>query len=373
MHRLLLPGRVVDRSRLTLNLGVRYDKYDGILPEQSNPGGTFIAAAQRSRDQKSINQTIAVWRAGASYDLTGNGRTALKAQLQPLRPAGRHRPRHARQPAVERRSQDCPWTDPNGDGKFQASEITGACPGVQRRHLDLLSDADGRRLAVLGRSDRRRRDQLMRDMRVGAMFYYRTNRDQLGVRNIAVPTSAYTPVHHAERSRAAGEPGADDGDGLQPQPGVQRRCRTTSATTMPYLDTEYKGVEFTATKRFSKKWQMVAGFTHRQEHRRAQSAPNPVRRRTLASLGGDLNDPNNTLLPERHHRQRLGGRLPPVGQLSAAVGDQPRRLADLEQRLPVRVDLLADARAAAAPARQPDARQPDGVAQRARRRAVSDA
>ena len=30
----------------------------------------------------------------------------------------------------------------------------------------------------------------MKDMRVGAMFYYRTNRDQLGLRNLAVPTSA---------------------------------------------------------------------------------------------------------------------------------------------------------------------------------------
>ena len=28
-----------------------------------------------------------------------------------------------------------------------------------------------------------------------------------------------------------------------------------------YLDTEYKGVEFTATKRFTNNWQMVAGLT----------------------------------------------------------------------------------------------------------------
>ena len=33
----------------------------------------------------------------------------------------------------------------------------------------------------------------MKDMRVGAMFYYRTNRDQIGLRNTLVPTSAYTP------------------------------------------------------------------------------------------------------------------------------------------------------------------------------------
>ena len=35
--------------------------------------------------------------------------------------------------------------------------------------------------------------QSRRGIRLGAMFYYRTNRDQFGQRNTAVPTSAYTP------------------------------------------------------------------------------------------------------------------------------------------------------------------------------------
>ena len=35
--------------------------------------------------------------------------------------------------------------------------------------------------------------QLSGAIRVGAMYYYRTNKAQLGVRNEAVPTSAYTP------------------------------------------------------------------------------------------------------------------------------------------------------------------------------------
>src|SRR5439155_18606890 len=56
-------------SRLTLNLGLRYDKNKGILPAQSNPGGPFIAP--RSIDESEpINQSIAVWPPGASCDLT---------------------------------------------------------------------------------------------------------------------------------------------------------------------------------------------------------------------------------------------------------------------------------------------------------------
>jgi hypothetical protein len=41
-------------------------------------GATFIGPAHVPAE-KSINQSRGVWRLGASYDLTGSGRTALKA------------------------------------------------------------------------------------------------------------------------------------------------------------------------------------------------------------------------------------------------------------------------------------------------------
>ena len=61
--------------------------------------------------------------------------------------------------------------------------------------------------------------------------------------------------------------------------------RTTSATTTPYLDTDFQGIEITANKRFSNRWQMVAGLTFgKNEGGLTQgAAPN------------DLNDPNVTL------------------------------------------------------------------------------
>ena len=76
-------------NRLTLNLGARYDKYVGKTPEQTTAGGQFIAA-QTFPEKTVIDHSKGVWRAGASYDLTGSGRTALEGQLQPLRAAGRH-------------------------------------------------------------------------------------------------------------------------------------------------------------------------------------------------------------------------------------------------------------------------------------------
>ena len=112
-------------SRLTLNLGFRYDHNVGTLPAQSTPGGPFIPA--RSIPESSpIKQNIAVWRTGLVYDPTGDGQTALKASYSRYGLAGRHRPRAERQPAAGGLRRLCTWTDPNNDGIAQLSEISAA-------------------------------------------------------------------------------------------------------------------------------------------------------------------------------------------------------------------------------------------------------
>ncbi len=123
-------------SRLTLNLGLRFDRYVGILPEQSNPAGQFAPERSIPRSEP-IKQNIGVWRTGAAYDLFGNGRTALKASYS----------RYGLQVGIDRvtavnplatGNRTCPWGDANGDGRFQANEITGAVLGIQRRRQHVL-------------------------------------------------------------------------------------------------------------------------------------------------------------------------------------------------------------------------------------------
>jgi hypothetical protein len=62
-----------------------------------------------------------------------------------------------------------------------------------------------------------------------------------------------------------------------------RTARNIIRDNEPVLDTEYQGVEFTAAKRFSRNWQMVAGLTFGKNEG--------------GQGGADLNDPNNTLYP----------------------------------------------------------------------------
>jgi hypothetical protein len=68
-------------KRATLNLGVRYDSLYGVIPEHHLPAGIFVPArdfpaVKGSPDWKNVNP-----RLGVSYDIFGDGKSALKASL----------------------------------------------------------------------------------------------------------------------------------------------------------------------------------------------------------------------------------------------------------------------------------------------------
>jgi hypothetical protein len=68
-------------SRLTLNLGLRYDGLRGNVPAQHLPAGPFRPAQDFAPVENSPNFHDLGPRLGFAYDLFGTGRTALKASL----------------------------------------------------------------------------------------------------------------------------------------------------------------------------------------------------------------------------------------------------------------------------------------------------
>jgi carboxypeptidase family protein/TonB-dependent receptor-like protein len=73
--------RITVTPQLTVNVGVRYDRYSSFLPEQGNPGtGPFATRnifSYKGEDNYPVYSTF-VPRVSATYDVTGEGRVAVR-------------------------------------------------------------------------------------------------------------------------------------------------------------------------------------------------------------------------------------------------------------------------------------------------------
>jgi hypothetical protein len=80
-HSAYINDKITVTRQLTLNVGVRYDRYSSFLPEQGNPGtGPFATQniyEYQGEDNYPIYSTF-VPRVSAIYDVTGEGRIAVR-------------------------------------------------------------------------------------------------------------------------------------------------------------------------------------------------------------------------------------------------------------------------------------------------------
>jgi hypothetical protein len=281
-------------SRLTINVGVRYDHNVGTLPAQSVPDRQFAPA--KSIDETSpIKQNLAVWRMGLVFNPMADGKTALKASYS----------RYGLQVGVDRvlnvnplqaDFQLCTWTDPSNDGVAQLSEISG-CQGFTGLTSHYANATVGPRWPYSDEVTAGVERQVGRDTRLAVMYYHRTNRDQIGVRNSAAPPSAYTAV-------TINVPNGPGGTVANPAPKTATLYNLNSTflglqnnvvDNQPYLDTHYNGIDISASKRLSNRWQFVTGVSFGKNVGGMNAAGGQ-------SATADLNDPNTT----RYSSARVG-------------------------------------------------------------------
>ena len=74
--------------RLTLNVGLRFDNFNGSIPDQTLPAGYFVPERHTTALKNAPNWTNLNPRMGGAYDLFGTSKTAIKASL------GRYTPRN---------------------------------------------------------------------------------------------------------------------------------------------------------------------------------------------------------------------------------------------------------------------------------------
>lgn len=254
------------KRRLTLNLGMRYDRFTTYYPAQkTDPNINFPQLFQIQSFPASGN--LADWntvspRIGLAFDLTGNGDSVLRFGygiyyiMQGTGLAEAANP-------VGLITQTFPWNDSNKDKIPQLSEWlpAGATPvgssggghinpNMSRPYSEEISAGYEK--------------QLWRDLRVGATYYYRTKKNLFGIENTAVQKSDYVPI-----TKLGGQPIINP---ITNQPMTLFSFQPTDTTKygkfnflvtdIPQLDDNaYHAVEFTAVKRLSHKWQILGGLT----------------------------------------------------------------------------------------------------------------
>jgi hypothetical protein len=253
-------------NRLTLNLGLRFDKYVGFLPEQEHPVSRFNPVAQTfAAVDEVINWNLWSPRAGFTYDVTGNGKTVVKLNygqywwnpgadfmfaVSPNRNGGWFK-RYA-------------WTDPNGNGTWdpgeEGSTIIERSGGAATESLDPnLEDTYTREIATWFERE------LVTNFGVRTGFVWRGQRQRYERVDASRPFSAFTvPVTIPDPGPDNIRGNSDDGPAIQGfnlPPGFNLPA-TNVQTNIPDSDSDFYTWEITGTKRYSQRWSLLATFAH---------------------------------------------------------------------------------------------------------------
>ena len=118
-------------NRLTINYGGRFEHFNASIPAESSPASTWIDARNFPKIPNVPNWNDWVVRLAASYDVFGDGRTAVKGnagKYVAAQAAGFAQTFNGMNGATNTRT----WTDLNhdntilnADGTIQTNEVTG--------------------------------------------------------------------------------------------------------------------------------------------------------------------------------------------------------------------------------------------------------
>ena len=249
--------------KLTVNMGLRFETNYGWMPETCQVQTVFIAAQcfdaiKGAPDWKAVNPRFSI-----VYDLFGDGTTALKfaanryvvpvgvqvvGRINPVRSTSDNRQWRPQSRCGEATTLGC---DRNGDLVPQLNELgpsSGYSLGTSARYADGYDWPNANEYTV------EIQRQLPGNMVLSAGFTRREKRNQLGERNMAIPTSTYQRLTVVERN--SGQTVT-----VYNQDSTLRGRIDTLWDNDPEMDSTYNGGDITLNKRLSNRWMMTGGVS----------------------------------------------------------------------------------------------------------------
>ena len=259
--------------RLTLNLGVRWGRDDGYVPAQCWEGGVFFESGCTDHIQAATQYSWSP-RLYATYDVTGDGKTAIKGgwgrfsdwrntlHVLPLNP----------NVALQRVYK---WKDLNGNGNYNPGEVNLDVNGpdfveeVGRGNVTIAN------VQVNPNEPQTKEDQfslslereLMANFGVRVTGLYSRRFDILRTENLLRGPDVYTIANTRP------DPGPDAKVGTADDPGTSltwyeypaayrpRAFQLNTLVADPDATEIFKTIELAGTRRFSNGWQLLASYS----------------------------------------------------------------------------------------------------------------
>jgi hypothetical protein len=260
------------RNRLTLNLGLRFDRQDDSAEAGRVPENPFFPQLMPAIDFQGADAGV-VWndlspRIGATYDLKGDGKTVVSGsfatyygQMSP----GQLSSQLAATGAVFVRY---PWTDVNGDQFVQASEVNTSVPFLSKSvaydPANPTSTSSPTRVDPDVKNDRTREmivgfdRQVGSQMAFGASYIWRKYDRFLFNDRDNFTSANYRAVEFTPTGCPAGAR-CETVTYFEP---TTQLPSTNLYTNIPDRWRDFNGFELTFAKRMANRWQMNASYAY---------------------------------------------------------------------------------------------------------------
>jgi hypothetical protein len=271
-------------NKLTLNLGARFDRYTNFLSEQQHEADRFFPERVVFPEVDNVRTwNVPAPRVGVSYNLTGDGRTVLKANwglywanpgTASSNPNGSWQKRHV-------------WNDANGDLVWQPGEegrLISSAGGVATTSLDPEQKDD-----YLTETSVWLEREVIANLGVRAGFVHRSEQQRRGTVNTNQPFDAFNIATRVTDPGPDGRAGtADDGGPIAAfnlAPGFVGLPTQSLVTNVPG-ESKFDTFEIAMNKRMSKRWSASTSYSFTW----AKTARTPLNPNSCINANADCQD-----------------------------------------------------------------------------------